>query len=155
LRPSSLAVLLLLLPALAACGGDADPAVEVSEDPSAIDNPDLLGYWALVEENGRTPATDRQVRYQFTAQGDFIRYTGDVAEGARFTFASGDQITIDGPTGTQFFQYAIDGATLTLTEPGDGGQSLTLTKLADQNLEDVPPPSTGVPEEDSIPADSM
>ena len=49
----------------------------------------------------------------------------------------------------------IDGQRLTLTEPGEGGRTLTLTKLADQNLEDVPAPSTGVPEEDSIPGDAM
>jgi hypothetical protein len=157
-RPRLLPALLLLVPllALGACGGEeADPEVEIPEEPSDIDNPDLLGYWALVEIDGRMPETTFPVRYQFTAQGDFIRYEGDAVERSRYTFASEDQLTIDGPTGTLFYDYELDGDDLTLREPGEGGGTLHLRKLADQDLEDVPPPSTSVPAEDSIPIDSM
>lgn len=156
-RPRLLFALLLLAPTLAltACGGgEADPEVAIPEDPADIDNPDLLGYWTLVEENGRT--LEATVRYQFTAQGDFIRSEGsEITEQARYTFASENQITIDGPTGTLFYAYELDGDDLMLREPGEGGSLLRLRKLADQDLEDVPPPPTSVPEEDSVPADSM
>jgi hypothetical protein len=157
-RHRRLLALLLLAPALAACGGgeEADPEVEIPEDPADIDDPDLLGYWALVAENGRTPQSAVPVRYQFTAQGDFVRYEGnEPVERSRYTFASERQITIDGPTGTLFYDYELDGDELTLREPGEEGGTLLLRKLADQDLEDVPPPSTSVPAEDSIPMDSM
>ncbi len=157
--PRLLAVLLLLAPALLlfACGdgGENGPEVEITEDPADVDDADLLGYWTLIEENDRVPQSDRNVRYQFTAQGDFIRYEGSTVERARFTFASADQITIDGPTGTRFLDYELDGEELVLRDPGEDGGSLRLRKLADQNLEDVPPPVQTVPEEDSLPTDSM
>jgi hypothetical protein len=148
---------LLLLAALAlpACGGGEDDAeVEVEAEPSDIDNPALLGYWAVVERNGEVAAASELVRYQFTAQGDFIRYEGGGMAQARYTFASEDQITIDGPEGTRFYEYEVRGDELTLREPGEGGESLRLTKQADVDLENVPPPAS-VPEEDSVPADSM
>lgn len=146
------ALLLLAALALPACGdGGDDPQVEL-EEPAQIDNPALLGYWSVVQLNGR-PATGVPVRYQFTAQGDFIRYEGDAVAQARYTFASTTQLTVDGPEGVRFYDYAVRGNELTLRVPGEGGESIRLTKLADQNLEDVPPPAS-VPEEDSIPVDS-
>ncbi|HLT47216.1 MAG TPA: hypothetical protein VK002_08315 [Rubricoccaceae bacterium] len=146
-------LLALLLVPLAACGdGGDDPEVEVPDEPSAIDNPDLLGYWVVTEMNGATPPAE--IRYQFTAQGDFIRYQGTEVERSRYTFAAPGQITVDGPAGAAFYDYQLDGDELTLSVPGEGGETMRLRKLADQDLEDVPPP-TSVPEEDSLPADSM
>jgi len=146
--------LLLLLPAitLTACGRGEEAEVDVAA-PSNIDEPDLLGYWVVLEVNDEPPA-DGEVRYQFTAQGDFVRYAGGEAERARYTFAAPNQLTVDGPTGTVFYDYEVSGEELTLREPGEGGDTFRLRKLADQNLEDVPPP-TSVPEEDSLPPDSL
>jgi hypothetical protein len=148
------ALLLLVLPLAACGGGEGGAEVEVTEDPAEIDNADLLGYWAVVERNGEVVMTDRPVRYQFTAQGDFFRYEGAGVAQARYTFASEDQIMIDSPDGPQLYDYELRGGELTLRQAGEDGESLRLTKLADQDLEDVPPP-TAVPAEDSVPADSM
>ena len=131
----------------------------VSEAPipaerSNVDSADLLGYWLLVEAGDGGPAGGQEVRYQFTAEGDFVRYAGDEAERARYTFSAPDQITVDGPSGLTFYDYRLRGDELTLTQPGEGGASLSLRKLADESPEAVPGPMA-VPEEDSVPADSM
>ena len=147
---------LLLLPALAltACGGEDDAEVTISEEPSDISDPDLLGYWVVTRENGEMPTNDQEVRIQFTAQGDFIRYVGSQVERLRYTFASESQLMIDGPDGPTLYDYRLDGDELTLTEPGEDGTALSLRKLADVDLENVPPPAS-VPEEDALPTDSV
>lgn len=152
-RVLPLLALLLSALALTACGDEDEPEVEVPEDPSNIDNPDLLGYWVVTQVNGDPVAADTEIRYQFTPQGDFIRYEGDDVARSRYTFAAPGQITIDGPTGTTFYDYQLDDDELTLQEPGENGDSMRLRKLADVDLEDIPPP-TAVPEEDSVPGDT-
>lgn len=146
--------LLLLLPllTLGACSEEDQADVDIAAAPSNVDEPDLLGYWTVLEINGAIPQGSPEIRYQFTAEGDFIRYEGAEAERSRYTFAGPSQLTVDGPAGTTFYEYTLDDSELTLSQPGE---SITLQKIADVDLDEVPAPSTAVPEEDSLPADSM
>lgn len=150
-------LILALLPALSlvGCAEDDGAAVEIPAAPSAIGEPDLLGYWTVLEIDGAVPQGGAEIRYQFTPEGDFIRFEGSEVERSRYTFAGPDQLTVDGPTGTMFYDYALDGDELTLGEPGEGGEAIVLQKVADVDLGEVRPPSTAVPEEDSLPPDSM
>src|SRR5690606_11828030 len=136
---------------------EEEPEVVVPEEPADIANPDLLGYWAVTQVNGEIPDAALDLRFQFTPAGEFVRYEGDTVTRAPFTFASKNQITINDVAGARFYEYTLNGDALTLVEPGEGGASISLTRLADVDLEQVQPPpepSTSIPE-DSVPADSV
>ena len=148
----------LLLLACAAAMLSACAAPDESAHPDIAEplvNEAVLGFWAVIEENGAPPATQQQLA--FSPEGELTRTTlsDSMVSLAQYAFVAENQLSVTDATGTHLYDFTVeDKGMLYLAEPVENGSTLRLQRVADSIQPPPPPTSTDIPE-DSLPADSL